>query len=390
MYSKKVSSGAVRGLSLLWSLILAFVLGPAIVVPESGLSDLRPYDIRAWTNDWDGPIGSSTIANDVSVSAVSSTNLGASKDNTLYESSSGSRSNGAGEHFFVGRNDDGKIRRAVITFDVAGSIPVGATVTGVRLVLHMSRSHASQASIELRRLLADWGEGISNASGNEGGGTSAAAGDATWRHTFSNTGFWANAGGDFSTVASATALVGGTGVYTWTSTPQMVADVQAWLDSSATNFGWLLLGNETRAQTTKRFDTRENANQATRPALIIEYVLAPTLTVNYFDGAPGSWFTFTGGDYPASTTVTLAVNGRVLGTVPTDASGDLVFLVSTTDADEGGYIVTATAHSSATARFVLDSDSAVRPPGWQWASLWPTIGYCPHRVCLPAHRDALR
>jgi hypothetical protein len=57
----------------------------------------------------------------------------------------------------------------------------------------------------------------------------------------------------------------------------------------------------------------------------------------------------------------IAVNGRALGTVLTDAGGDLVFLVSTTNAGEGSYFVTATAGSSATVGFVLDPDKAVRP-----------------------------
>jgi hypothetical protein len=140
----------------------------------------------------------------------------------------------------------------------------------------------------------------------------------------------------------------------------MVADVQVWLDRPAANYGWLLLGNEARPQTTKRFDTRENPNPAVRPALIVEYMRAPTLTVNYADGAPGSFFTFTGADFPAGAAVTLAVNGRALGTLSSDASGGLVFLVSTTDADEGAFFVTATAGLSATAGFVLDSANEVR------------------------------
>ena len=48
----------------------------------------------------------------------------------------------------------------------------------------------------------------------------------------------------------------------------MVADAQSWLDNPASNFGWLVLGDETGAATAKRFDTRESASP---PILTIEF-----------------------------------------------------------------------------------------------------------------------
>ena len=50
-------------------------------------------------------------------------------------------------------------------------------------------------------------------------------------------------GGDFSATVSASQSVGAIGQYTWSSA-QMVADVQSWLDNPASNFGWLVLGDE--------------------------------------------------------------------------------------------------------------------------------------------------
>ena len=55
--------------------------------------------------------------------------------------------------------------------------------------------------------------------------------------------FLDDAGGDFSGTASASQSVGAIGQYTWSSA-QMVADVQSWLDTPASNFGWLVLGDE--------------------------------------------------------------------------------------------------------------------------------------------------
>ena len=45
-------------------------------------------------------------------------------------------------------------------------------------------------------------------------------------------------------------------------------DVQSWLDDPASNFGWLVLGDESEISTAKRFDTRESASP---PVLTIIY-----------------------------------------------------------------------------------------------------------------------
>lgn len=200
-------------------------------------------------------------------------NIIPSKDNTLYEfdSKEGDFSNALGFHFFAGNTAMSEIRRGVLAFDIAGSIPPGSTITAASLSLNMSRAPTNIAYIvELHKLLADWGEGTSIAPGEEGEGAPATANDATWRHRFFDTIFWTTQGGDFSATVSASQSVGGTGHYTWSSA-QMVADVQSWLDNPASNFGWLVLGDETAIATAKRFDTRESASP---PILTIEFTTA--------------------------------------------------------------------------------------------------------------------
>src|SRR6266545_3167814 len=195
----------------------------------------------------------------------------ASRDNTLYESSTGSVSNGAGEYLFTGRTKDGVRRRAVIAFDVAASVPAGSTINSVTLQLHLSREANTTLRItSLRRLLADWGEGSSNAGQNEGQGAPSTTGDATWIHRFYPSTLWAGAGGDFSSTASASTGVTGNGTYTWSSSA-MVLDTQGWLNTPASNFGWLIEGDESVVETSKRFDSRENGQTASRPALIVDY-----------------------------------------------------------------------------------------------------------------------
>ena len=197
-----------------------------------------------------------------------------SKDNTLYEYDpvEGDHSNGAGFHFFAGENGMGELRRGVLAFDVAGTIPAGSTIIAVSLTMNMSMTLAGAETVELHKLLADWGEGTSHAPSGEGDGAPATTNDATWRHRFFDTIFWTTEGGDFSATVSASQSVGGAGQYTWSST-QMVADVQSWLDDPASNFGWLVLGNETTIITAKRFDTRESASP---PMLTIQYRVTPT------------------------------------------------------------------------------------------------------------------
>src|SRR5574341_783607 len=200
---------------------------------------------------------------------AATTTISASKDNTLY-SESGLLSNGAGEYIFTGRTKDGYNRRAVIAFDIAGNVPAGSIITGATLTLRASRVATNTAqTTTLRRLLADWGEGASNALQNEGKGIQAEANDATWTHRFYPATTWASAGGDFSGTVSGSLDVDSTGMYTWASTSQMVADLQSWLDNPSTNFGWIIRGNEGATETSKRFNSRQSGQNP--PALAITY-----------------------------------------------------------------------------------------------------------------------
>ncbi|MCH8275022.1 MAG: DNRLRE domain-containing protein [Armatimonadetes bacterium] len=199
--------------------------------------------------------------------------LGAAKDNTLYEHPMGLLSNGAGQHFFGGKTAVGAIRRGLVAFDVAASIPAGSTIQSVMLTLNMSRTSpfGGPASVDLHRVLEDWGEGTSDAPFQEGGGAPSTPGDATWIHTFFPDTFWGTVGGKFDLAASASITVNAIGFYTWGSTTEMVADVQQWLDDPSTDFGWILVGDESRLTTAKRFDTHENPTPAVRPVLRIDF-----------------------------------------------------------------------------------------------------------------------
>lgn len=207
-----------------------------------------------------GPAGAQTVT------------IGSDRDNTIYSPAS-NLSNGAGEHLFAGVSlHTSTTRRGLLRFDVAAAVPAGSTITRVDLRLYMSMTNAAAFDIRLHRALADWGEGSSDAPMGEGGGAPATPGDATWTLSFYPSTPWAAPGGDFSPVPSAITSVDQEGYYLWASTPELLADVQGWLDARATNFGWFIVNADELTQpTAKRFDSRQNADPLRRPRLTIRF-----------------------------------------------------------------------------------------------------------------------
>ncbi len=200
--------------------------------------------------------------------------LTAVKDNTLFSSATGGLSSGAGPFLFVGQSGgqvgDPIQHRALLAFDVS-SIPAGSTITSatVTLTLLQASPFGGDDLLRLRRVSTNWGEGTSIAFG--GMGAPSTPGDATWLHTFYSNQFWASAGGDYVGPISASLTVGTTpGPYVWGSTATMVTQVQLWLDNPATNFGWVLVGNETTLFSAKKFYSREG-EPGTLPQLVVTF-----------------------------------------------------------------------------------------------------------------------
>jgi len=195
--------------------------------------------------------------------------IAADKDNTLFETTDGSKSNGIGPDLFSGRtNSTDKLRRALVHFDIAGNVPAGAIITSISLSMTVNKvpSGGATANFKLHKVSADWGEGTSNTS--QGSGADATPNDATWLHAFSPSTLWSTPGGDFNSSSSGSTSISGTGSYSWSSTPEMVADAQTWLDAASSNFGWIVIGGENATKSAKSIDSREGNN-------------GPTITVNY-------------------------------------------------------------------------------------------------------------
>lgn len=196
----------------------------------------------------------------------------AAKDNTLYEATGSQLSNGQGIFMFVGSTGSGGSRRALVAFNLL-SIPANANITGASLSLFLSRPRSDNSSetITLHKVLKDWGEGASNAGSPGGSGAPAQPGDATWLYNSFNTSLWAAPGGDFSsTISASTAVSTNNRAYIWSGSG-MVADVQSWIANSASNFGWLIKGNESSEQSAQRFHTSENTSN--RPQLTVTYTV---------------------------------------------------------------------------------------------------------------------
>ena len=208
-------------------------------------------------------IALSIAAASVSLAPAGEVTILPNADATLYENLSGDTGNGSGRGLFVGRNNSNSLYRSLIRFDIAGEVPAGATIDSVTLTLFCSRTISPPTPVSLHRAMGSWDEGPSNPAGNEGSGAPAQDGDVTWLYTsfmFPGPGSpaWNNPGGDFDPTPSATTLVEGEAVfYSWTSA-QLAADVQSWLDGTAANDGWLMIGEEGGGgATSKRFSSKD-------------------------------------------------------------------------------------------------------------------------------------
>ena len=237
-----------------------------------------------------------------SLALAGQTTLSPSKDNSIWNDPAGQTSGGASEGLYVGRADTQaavEVRRALIAFDVAGSIPAGATITSAEVRMYVSMSGLPASfPMGLHRATQDWGESTSFSFG--GKGAQAERGDTTWLHTFFNNQFWSSAGGDFLATASATTSVGDVAFYDWSS-PQLIADVQDMLDQPGDNFGWLVRGNETTLKSAKRFESSETSFPSFAPVLTVEWDLAPESYCTAGTSANGCQALLSGTGTPSAT-----------------------------------------------------------------------------------------
>jgi hypothetical protein len=92
-------------------------------------------------------------------------------------------------------------------------------------------------------------------------------------------------------------------------------------------------------------------------------VYEATLEVNHTEGSPGSYFLFTGANYPTNSAATISVNGQEVGETNTDGDGNLSFIIATANSNPGSYTVSAAVdvNASAAANFVLIINAPHQP-----------------------------
>ncbi len=203
-------------------------------------------------------------------------------DTTLIETEPGNNLGGAAI-VDSGTTQNFTRNRGLFRFDFTGQIPPGSRITKADFVVVVTgqpKEEQNASSFGLHRVLKPWGEGDKTSPDpiHPGLGAAATAGEATWTHRFAfTTNLWAVPGGaatnDYVPEPSAESFVYGLGdsPYTFVSTPRLVADVQAWVDDPATNFGWMLICQSEEVNfTARRFASREDAGR--EPNLVIEYV----------------------------------------------------------------------------------------------------------------------
>lgn len=125
----------------------------------------------------------------------------------------------------------------------------------------------------------------------------------------------------------------------------------------------------------------------------------PSVALNHTSGSPGSFFTLSGENFPVRSVVEITINGHsitpsspfvlgtlaVPGTILTDASGRFQVILTTAQANEGLYDVTAGVIRSKTAIFVLDEDEPLRAKeGDAPEIVVPAESGNPYQVYLPA------
>lgn len=196
--------------------------------------------------------------------------LAASHDNTIYNVHTGDQSNGQGQFIVAGgAGGTAAARRGLIAFNVAAAgIPAGSTILDVALTMNLAHTTGGSTNVALHRALRLWGEGFTDAPGNELEGVTTNGLDATWMFPQYGSSTWAKTGGDFAS-ASATVVASTLGAYEW-SGGNLIADVQDWLDSPNSNFGWFIRSAEASGNM-KAFVSRNSTNAALRPTLEITY-----------------------------------------------------------------------------------------------------------------------
>ena len=190
-------------------------------------------------------------------------NLTPVADTTISENNSASTEAMSG-HMIVGHLQlANAMSRGLLRFELT-SLPSGAVVNSATLTVTVTISASAADTHALHRMTAPWDEATAN-----------------W--ILSGFDEWMNGGGDYQSSPDATLSIAGAGDYTFLSTPGLVSSVQAWVDNTNSNHGWVLRSqSEASGRNGRRFSTREESPSLPVTTLTVDYTIPtppPTLTI---------------------------------------------------------------------------------------------------------------
>lgn len=154
--------------------------------------------------------------------------------------------------------DTANYTRSLVCFGGLSNIPAGSTITSVTLGVYASDVNVTLAyDVELRRLLLNWVEA-----------------EATW-NIYSTGNSWNTAGAgadntDRSSTSSGTFSTGTEAGWKTLTDGQLITDVQSFIDSTWSNYGWLFFRATGEDNEYIRFITSEGAD-GSRPYLSVTY-----------------------------------------------------------------------------------------------------------------------
>eukprot|EP00055_Hartaetosiga_balthica_P001902 m.2224 g.2224 ORF g.2224 m.2224 type:complete len:303 (-) comp1738_c1_seq1:277-1185(-) len=216
------------------------------------------------------------LCDDSIAARVNSVEYRSDKDTTICQSEdmSTSMSNARGDGLYIGTISLGLNRRSLVYFDVSdlrNDISSTNEIESASFILYERRINwPKDSEITVHRILEPWNEGMSSAVG--GKCADSTADDASWtlRRVGDNSTWSGGPGGSFDPIPSATIQVASGGEeYLWTG-DGLLRDVREWVNRTAPNYGWIVIGDESSEQTAKSFGSREFADETKWPHLILE------------------------------------------------------------------------------------------------------------------------
>ena len=107
------------------------------------------------------------------------------------------------------------------------------------------------------------------------------------------------------------------------------------------------------------------------------------LDVNHTSGSPGSFFTISGINFSADTMVSIYANGTPLGDLQVSGSGDFQFLINSSGADTGFYLIEVVGNESAATQIILNADEPLWPQENEGSVFNLPVGIAEQLIFMP-------